>query len=95
MHAWFMIQNQKDITMKNRFILFQRSGVFYSEDTTTGKQASLRTKDKTEALRLLHAKNEAVQQPAMNLQIARVYWQHGESLHAAIASTADCPRTRP
>jgi len=25
--------------MKNRFILFQRSGVYYVEDTTTGKQA--------------------------------------------------------
>jgi hypothetical protein len=30
------------------------------KDTTTGKQTSLRTKDKTDALRLLHVKNEAV-----------------------------------
>ena len=53
--------------MKNRFILFQHSSVYYCEDTTTGKQASLRTKDKADALRLLHAKNEAAHQPAMNL----------------------------
>jgi len=48
--------------MKNRYILFQRSGVFYTEDTTSGKQASLRTKDKADALRLLNAKNEATHQ---------------------------------
>ncbi len=64
--------------MKNRFNLFQRSGVFYCEDTTTGKQTSLRTRDRTDALRLLHTKNEAAHQPAMNLQIAQVYLQHGD-----------------
>lgn len=64
--------------MKNRFNLFQRSGVFYCEDTTTGKQTSLRTRDRADALRLLHTKNEAAHQPAMNLQIAQVYLQHGD-----------------
>ena len=64
--------------MKNRFILFQRSGVYYCEDTTTGKQMSLRTRDEADALRLLNAKNEALHQPAMNLQIAQVYLQHGD-----------------
>jgi hypothetical protein len=29
--------------MKQRFILFRRAGVYYSEDTTTRKQISLRT----------------------------------------------------
>ena len=29
--------------MKTRFNLFRRNGVFYTEDTTTGKQTSLRT----------------------------------------------------
>jgi integrase len=71
---WFTIQNQP---MKKRFNLFQRAGVFYCEDTTTGKQTSLRTKAKADALRLLHVKNEAVHQPAMNLQIAQVYLHHG------------------
>jgi integrase len=64
--------------MKNRFILFQRSGVYYSEDTATGKQSSLRTRDKADALRLLQIKNEATRQPAMNLQIAQIYLQHGD-----------------
>src|ERR1022692_493595 len=59
--------------MKRRFNLFRRAGVFYSEDTTTGKQLSLRTKDEAEALTLLHSKNEAHRQPVLNLQIARTY----------------------
>ncbi len=64
--------------MKNRFILFQRSGIFYCEDTSTGKQKSLRTRDRADAQRLLAAQNEAQHQPAMNLQIAQVYLQHGD-----------------
>src|SRR5580692_7689206 len=59
--------------MKLRFILFRRAGVFYSEDTTTGKQISLRTKDEAEALTLLHSKNEAHRQPVLNFHIARTY----------------------
>jgi len=59
--------------MKTRFILFKRAGVFYSEDTVTRKQISLRTKDEAEALTLLHSKNEAHRQPVLNLQIARTY----------------------
>lgn len=64
--------------MKSRFILFRRAEVYYCEDTTTRKQTSLRTKDEEEARRLLNVKNEAVRQPAMNLQIAQVYLQHGD-----------------
>jgi len=59
--------------MKSRFIMFNRAGVFYSEDTTTGKQHSLRTKDEAEALALLHSKNEAHRQPVLNLHVARAY----------------------
>src|ERR1700677_1331817 len=59
--------------MKSRFILFKRAGVFYSEDTTTRQQISLRTKDEAEALTLLHSKNEAHRQPTLNLHIARAY----------------------
>jgi hypothetical protein len=36
--------------MKSRFILFRRAGVFYSKDTVTRKQSSLRTKDEAEAV---------------------------------------------
>jgi hypothetical protein len=63
----------KGIVMKQRYILFRRSGVFYYEDTTTGKQLSLRTKDEVEARTLLNAKNESFRQPALNRQIARTY----------------------
>jgi hypothetical protein len=59
--------------MKQRYLLFPRGRVFYSEDSTTGKQTSLRTKDEGEARRLLAAKNEAHVQPALNLQIARLF----------------------
>jgi len=59
--------------MKTRFIMFNRAGVYYSEDTTTGKQHSLRTKNEAEALALLHSKNEAHRQPVLNLHIARTY----------------------
>lgn len=49
--------------------------MFYCKDTSTGKQSTLRTKDECEAESLLSAKNEAIRQPAMNLQIAQVYLQ--------------------
>jgi integrase len=64
--------------VKQRFIVFRRGEVYYCEDTTTRKQTSLRTKDKADALRLLHVRNEAVRQPAMNLQIAQTYLRHGD-----------------
>ena len=59
--------------MNQRFSLFRRAGVFYYEDTTTGKQLSLRTKNPEEAKILLHAKNESCRQPILNLQIAKAY----------------------
>jgi hypothetical protein len=59
--------------MKSQFILFRRSGVFYVEDRATRKQKSLGTKSKTEALAFLNARNEAVHQPNLNLQLARAY----------------------
>jgi len=64
--------------MNQRFILFRRAGVFYCEDRSTCKQISLRTRDKNEALTLLHAKNESVRQPVLNLQIARAYLTAGD-----------------
>jgi hypothetical protein len=66
----------------------RRNGIFFIEDRTTGRQQSLQTKEKEEAKRVLHAKNEAEYQPHLNLQIARAYlmasdpvvatrtWQH-------------------
>jgi hypothetical protein len=59
--------------MKPRFILFRRGRVYYSQDNLTGKQASLRTRDQEEASVILHAHNEAVRQPYLNLRIAQTY----------------------
>jgi hypothetical protein len=59
--------------MKSSFILFRRGGMFYCENTATGKQQSLRTKDAAEAQTLLHSKNEAARQPFLNLRIAQTY----------------------
>jgi hypothetical protein len=75
--------------MKSRFILFRRAGVFYAEETATGMQTSLRTKDEGEAITLLNIKNEATRQPAMNLQIAQVYLQHADPTLGA-AHMAGC-----
>jgi integrase len=53
--------------------MFRRGEVYYSQDAVTGQQISLRTKDESQALTLLHTKNEAHRQPVLNLQIARTY----------------------
>jgi integrase len=59
--------------MKTKYTLFRRVEVFYLQDSVTGKQTSLRTKDETEARRLLDARNEAMRQPVLNLHLARAY----------------------
>ena len=68
----YRLQSRSDEQrMKTRFILFRRdNGVFYTEDTTSGKQSSLRTIDETEAKSLLNAKNEAQRQPVLNLHLS-------------------------
>ncbi len=61
--------------MRSRFRLYvrEKTGRYYIHDDTTGKQESLKTKDRATALRLFHSRNEAEQQPAVNLQTARAY----------------------
>ena len=59
--------------MNQRYVLFLRSKVYYCEDRQTGKQTSLRTRSRNEAMALLNAKNEAARQPILNFQMARVY----------------------
>ena len=59
--------------MQNRFTVFRRGAVFYCEDRTTGQQKSLRTGDETEARKIVQAKNDAVNQPLMNLVMAKTY----------------------
>lgn len=64
--------------MKQRFLLYLRGKIFYCEDTLNRKQESLRTRDRATALRLVNVKNEAQQQPVINLQIARAYITVGD-----------------
>src|ERR1051326_5330660 len=60
--------------MKSKYRLFCRSnGIFFCENRLTRKQESLRTRDKSEAVRLLNAKNESEENPLLNRQIARAY----------------------
>lgn len=66
--------------MKARFWLFRRAnGIFYYEDTKTGKQESLGTRDRAEARTLLAARNESVRQPQLNLHLARTYLAGSDS----------------
>ena len=61
--------------MRKRFRLYKRKngGRYYIHDEVTGKQDSLHTSDHATAVRLFHSRQEAEQQPAVNLQIARAY----------------------
>ena len=56
-----------------KFRLFRRNGTYYFHENDTGKQTSLRTKDKSEAVGLLAAKNQATAQPILNVAMAKVY----------------------
>ena len=76
--SWFMFITMKE-NMKQRYSVFLRPwGVFYYEDHQTGKQATLKTRDKDEAFRLVAAKNENEDAPAFSLHLARVYWKAGD-----------------
>lgn len=59
--------------MKQRFYLFTRGAVYYLQDGVTGKQQSLHTRDRAEAERLWHARNEALASPTINIALARSY----------------------
>jgi len=58
--------------------MFRRGAVYWLQHNETGKQESLRTKDKLDAKRLFQARNEAHRQPVINLQIARAYLMVGD-----------------
>lgn len=59
--------------MKTKLTLFRRNGIYYSQNSTTGKQKSLGTRDATTARKLIEATNEAHRSPLLNLQLARAY----------------------
>lgn len=59
--------------MKAAYRMFKRGGVFYTQNNETGQQQSLRTTDKREAAKLVNAKNDAAQAPALNRELGRVF----------------------
>ena len=62
--------------MKTRYRLTHRGirgGMFYCIDSETGQRCSLKTKDRDVAEQIVLAKNQALRQPALNLQIAKAY----------------------
>jgi integrase len=52
--------------MKQRFYLYRRRDTFYLQDSRTGKQQSLETKDRHTALRLLEIKRQTEADPGYN-----------------------------
>jgi len=61
--------------MKNRYRLLYRGerATFFCFDTQTRKRRSLHTKDRDAAEQMVLAKNQALRQPTLNLQIAKAY----------------------
>ena len=60
--------------MRDRYRIYQRNGgIFYAKDRETGQAFSLSTADRREALRLIAAKNQATEQPYLNVAMAKVY----------------------
>ena len=53
--------------------MFRRGPIFYLEDRETGQQTSLRTKDESEARKLVQARNDSVNQPMLNMVMAKTF----------------------
>jgi len=81
-----------------------RGGMFYCVDTETGKRTSLQTKDRAAAEEIIQAKNQALRNPHLNLQLAKAYlagsdvgvgtrtWE--EALHALIETKQGATKER-
>ena len=63
-------QRGENVQLKYRLYRW-RSGVFYWQENHSRKQGSLKTRDRHDAERLLHAMNESHRVPTLNLNIAR------------------------
>lgn len=59
--------------MKPAYRTFKRGDVYYVQNTESGQQQSLRTRDKAEATKLLNAKNDAATTPNLNRALGRVF----------------------
>jgi hypothetical protein len=60
----------------NRYRMYERAdrgGTYYWEDTISRRQGSLKTKNREDAEKLLHAKNETARQPHLNRELGRLY----------------------
>jgi len=68
--------------MKKRYRLIrrgERGSKFYCVDSLTGKRVSLATAHQDDAEQIVLAKNQALRQPALNLQIAKAYLAGSDS----------------
>ena len=68
--------------MKKRYRLIrrgERGSKFYCFDTFTRKRTSLATSNQDEAVQIVQAKNQALRQPVLNLQIAKAYLAGSDS----------------
>ena len=63
----------KEKNMKNRYRKFRRGNVWWSHDSQTGKQDSLKTKSKDEAIELLLTMNKPYQNAGFHIQMARTH----------------------
>ncbi len=62
------------VDMPERYRKFKRAwGTYYAYDTVTGNSVSLKTRDKSEAVKKVNAMNESERQPSISLGLARVY----------------------
>jgi integrase len=60
--------------MKERYRKFKRAwGTWYAFDNITGNSVTLKTRDKTEAIKKVNAMNEAEREPSISLGLAKVY----------------------
>jgi hypothetical protein len=62
--------------MNERYLVIQpsdRGGMCYCLDTHTGSRPSLKTKNRTEAKRIVQHKNEALKNPHINRKIGMAY----------------------
>jgi integrase len=59
--------------MKDRYWLINRKGVFYLQNSTTLQKESLKTRVRVEAEKIWRARNEACNQPALAVAMARAY----------------------
>jgi hypothetical protein len=68
--------------MKTRYRLIhrgERGGLFHCVDSETGKRWSLKTRDRDAAEQIVLARNQALRQPTLNLQIAKAYLAGSDS----------------